>query len=112
MDDELVTPHRRKSDHKMQALIESPWARIAGTVLQGVAALAITVVSVTSSAILSRLGSIDATLTVLTTSRVLTEAELKQLQAFKAQIEARDITLRERITTVEAEVRNLKDRRP
>lgn len=103
---------RRSSDHKMQALISSPWAKIVGTVLQGVAALAITVVSVTSSAILNRLGSIDATLSVLTTSRALTEAELKQLQAFRAQIEARDITLRERLTTVEADVRNLKDRRP
>lgn len=109
MDEQLK---RRSSDHMMQSLVSSPWAKIVGVILQGIMALGFTAISVVSSGILSKLNTIDATLNVLITSKALTESDLKQLQAFRAQMEARDITLRERVTTVEAEVRNLKDRRP
>jgi hypothetical protein len=107
----LDTPNRRKGDMRMQHVIDSPWFKVVAIVLQGVLALAVWAATTAISSFGNELRNMRTQLDTLTTSRAVSEDQLKSLQAYKQIDEASGIVLRERLSAVEADVRNLKDRK-
>lgn len=107
----LDTPNRRKGDLRMQHVIDSPWFKVVAIVLQGVLALAVYVASTAINSFGNDLRNMRTQLDTLTTSKAVNEDQLKTLQAYKVIDEAAGIVLRERLSAVEADVRNLKDRK-
>lgn len=104
--------HHRKGERVMQSIIDSPWAKILLAVLQGVIVVFLWIGSTALGSFTTEMRNMRVTLDSLATSKEVMQTQIKTLEAYKLTDEQSTITIRERLSSIESDVRNLKDKRP
>lgn len=101
-------PSRRRSDQsRVQAIAESAQLKVASYIIQMVLTIVVGVTGWSMNTLIERLAAIDGRLNSFAVASALVELRLKNLEAYQLEASQRGGLLRDRLQSVETELKLL-----